>query len=169
MPREFPNGPTADFEVTNRGEKDPLNTAYKNSESLVKSSPEVRRVDVNYSVELLPGQFAPSQPVLHLKKTIAVAPQEYTPTAFAIIYTGSAMGDILEHQQPIIIDAQTPKPGQLCMLGKDGGFMFCVFESESPFGMVFRLKGTQSRLTAPLDRSYTVYKVISLRNASDIE
>lgn len=143
------------------------NTDQKNSESLVISSAAVRRVDVNYSVELVPGQFVTGQAIQHLNKNIEVTPQEFSPTAFAIIYTGSAMGEMLEHQQPIIIDERKPKPGDLCILKKADGFMFCVFESESPFGAVFRLKGTRQKYTT--DASCIIYKVLALRNASDIQ
>lgn len=143
------------------------NTVDSNSKLLLNLTPDDRRVDVIYSTELVPGQFAPGHPIKQLKKTISVTLQEFSPTAFAIIYTGFQMGEMLEHQQPIILDERKPSPGDLCVIQKDSGFMFCVFESESPFGAVFRPKGMSQKYTP--DDSYIVYKVMALRNASDVE
>jgi transcriptional regulator with XRE-family HTH domain len=128
-----------------------------------------RRVKVQYSVNLTPGEFAPSQPISKFNKTVSVTLEEYGPEAIAIIYSGSSMGEMLEHQQPIIIDKVPPNSGDLCMLRKNEGFMYCVFHGESPFGQVFRLKGTSTKRTIAPGEGVTVYKVIALKNASDIE
>lgn len=149
-----------DGKLTNKNIADVANNA-------LKSFRDDRRVSVIFSTELVPGQFATGQPIGHLNKKISVTLQEFSSTAFAIIYTGSAMGEILEHQQPIILDERRPNPGDLCVLKKDEGFMFSVFESESPFGKVFRLKGTSQKYTP--DEKCTIYKVMALRNASDVQ
>lgn len=144
-------------------------TGQKNSKSLIPFSSDKWRVNVIYSVELIPGQFETGNLIEDLNKSVFVTLQEFSPTAFALVYTGSKMGEMLEHQQPIVLDTRKPYPGDLCMLRKGDGFMYCVFESESPFGPVFRLKGTQNKYTVPQDQSVTVYKVMALRNSSDIQ
>lgn len=126
-------------------------------------------VKVLFCVKLKPGKFADAESVGEEQRVVSSTVGAPSNSAFALIYNGSKMGEALEYQQVIILDESDLTNGDLCMLRQKDSFMYCVFENESPTGLVFRLKGTNKKKIFSREDGLVVYRVIALRNVSDVK
>ena len=131
----------------------PLSAGFFNSDSHSQINKSVllppnnrRLVSVDFICELEAGEFKKASRISDLNKKLLCLPDECSQDAFAIVYTGTGMGEILDHGQPILLDKMPLLPGNQYILEKDDGYMLAVFESESGFGQVFRKKGTRETI-----------------------
>jgi hypothetical protein len=151
-----------------------VNKSTNQSDTKMVASPSsVRRVVVNYMCALEAGKFIQSNNIKSLNKFVAVPSALYSPSSFVVVHVGVGLGDVLEHEQPLVVDRVEVQPGDLCLLAKGMDtetpeFVLCVYEGSSAFGRIFRQKGTLQKRSVLDDDEVTVLKVTFIRNPSDI-